>query len=255
MADAGQETGAQDQQQGDANLKGEQGQKADAGQPENREAGENEPGIDPQKIHDSAFAEARRTFEKKEAELRRELEELRSQVKPPKKPESSDTVEAGELEKVRNELTQQLEGERNRVKRAAEGWKMGKLIAALDEAGIANPAYHAQVLQNRVKAGLAEDGSEPFAAEVLTPTGGKALNPKTGEPMGIAELAATFATEHPEFVKGKTRSGVDYGGSGRGAVPRSLNEMSEADRIDYIDKNGLAEYQRLLSESRKRPAA
>lgn len=202
MADAGQ-TGAQDEAVVPPTEKGAKQE------PTPGKAGEDKT-IDAQKIHDSAYAEARRTFEAKEAQLREELEALRAQVSEGKsKAKEADDIQA-EIEKVKSNFQEQLEKEKGRVGKAAEAYKRAKLIEALEGAGIANPGYHAEVLTRRLAADLDDEG---FAVQVLTEKGGKALN-RVGDPMTVQEFAAQFASEHPEFVASKSRNGIGYAGAG-----------------------------------------
>lgn len=187
------------------------GDSGDAGQ----DTGES-PKLDAQKIHDSAYAEARRLFEselkerdERVAKLEAELGSLRDGRQ--KKKDEAD-AKAKDLEAQLDEIRashQRKERElQERIDQAGAVLARGKLIEALAAQNVADPDYHAEMLLRRVQGDVTTG-----EVRVLTDAGGKALNKESGEPMSLVDLAAEFAARHPRFVLDASKPGAGYTGS------------------------------------------
>lgn len=88
-----------------------------------------------------------------------------------------------------------------------------------------------------------------WRVEVLNAKGEPWL--KNGEPATIADLVAEFR-EDPEFGRafkpsGNGGSGAGNGAAGGGSGRKSVKDMTERERMDYIDTHGLDKYKELLA--------
>lgn len=260
--DADQETGATAEAT-DAGESGEGDTDADAGQ-DNSGATEGVSEEKLQKVYNRGAKEAREALEGKLDEYREEIESLRSELDGGSSNGASgeggetdqDLYTEEQLEEIKSsyqskkqEIEEEAEQLRDTLRETNREHARNRLIEALREQDVIKPETFADtfIAQGRVEADLSEGRD---AIEVFTSDGNRMLN-GDGDHASIEDLAASWADENPEFVRSSTREGAGYGGSeGGGTVAaNNVQEMSEQEKMDFIDEHGQEEWNEIVRKS------